>query len=215
VATGLVATVNVTAERVLVVPTRLLHRLGYFQGFQSQPDRYLAELFHSEHASYQPRRTMETDPNFKQLIPYVIFRYTDPTGCQRLFQYTRGKGQGEDRLHDKRSVGVGGHIALADTQSSTGKHPYEEGMRRELAEEVVIETRYVDRCVGLINDDQTDVGKVHLGIVHLMDVAEPAVRPREAEIVHAGFQPVDEIFRALDKFESWSRICMQALFGSV
>ena len=31
----------VPTERVLVVPTELLHRLGYFQGFTANVERYL------------------------------------------------------------------------------------------------------------------------------------------------------------------------------
>ncbi len=57
---------------------------------------------------------MEDDPSFKQLIPYVLFRWTDADGTVHLFEYLRGSGQGERRLHAKRSVGVGGHISSLD-----------------------------------------------------------------------------------------------------
>ena len=86
--------------------------------------------------------------------------------------------------------------------------------RRELAEEVRIETDCEERCVGLINDDLTDVGKVHLGVVHIFDVRSTDVRPREEEIVEAGFVPVEELLTDLDSFESWSQICLTALFRS-
>lgn len=196
-------------EQVLVVPTELFHQLGYFQGFTSDVDRYVDRLFGSEHTSYQPRGQMEEDPCFKQLIPYVIFRYRDGDGKTLIFQYTRGTGQGEQRLHRKRSVGIGGHISSEDA-GATGA--YAEGMRRELEEEVAIETPYRQECVGLINDDQTEVGKVHLGVVHMFDVDEPHVQPRESEIVDAGFVPVEQLMQDLDEFESWSRICLEALF---
>jgi predicted NUDIX family phosphoesterase len=86
-------------------------------------------------------------------------------------------------------------------------------MRRELEEEVIIETEYRDRCVGLINDDQTPVGQVHLGVVHLFDVAEPRVRPREADLLEAGFYPVPALLDDLLRFETWSQICLTALFA--
>ena len=203
----------VETEHVLVVPTKLFHRLGHFQGFTEDIDRYLEELLSPEHASYHPRSEMEQDPSFKQLIPYVIFRYTDAEGIVSVFAYTRGKGQGEKRLHAKRSIGIGGHISIDDTQSSDDLHPYHEGMRRELEEEVHIDTPYREQCVGLINDDETDVGRVHLGVVHIFDVDEPAVRPREDEIIDTGFVPVDELLADLDRFETWSQICLRALFG--
>jgi predicted NUDIX family phosphoesterase len=86
-------------------------------------------------------------------------------------------------------------------------------MRRELAEEVDIRTPYRAQCVGLINDDQTDVGKVHLGVVHIFDVQEPNVCPREVEIVDAGFVPLEQLLSDPDGMESWSQICLQALFA--
>jgi predicted NUDIX family phosphoesterase len=202
----------VTAERVLVVPTSLFHRLGYFQGFSSETDRYLHELLSPEHTSYRPRHEVEEDPSYKQLIPYVIFRHTDGAGRAFVFQYTRGKGQGEGRLHSKRSVGIGGHISAEDHRDDK-LATYAEGMRRELDEEVLINTQYTERCVGLINDDETPVGRVHLGVVHLCDVAEPAVEPREADIMATGFQPIDSLLANLEGFETWSQICLRALFG--
>lgn len=201
----------VHTEQVLVVPTELFHRIGHFQGFSAEVDRYLSGLLSPEHTSYRPRGEMERDPSFKQLIPYVIFRHTDGAGQQRLFQYTRGTGQGEQRLHKKRSVGIGGHISADDAAEV---NPYDEGMRRELAEEIILDTPYQQRCVGLINDDETEVGKVHLGVVHLFDVEQPHVRPREPEIIDAGFEPVAALLGNLTGFESWSRICLEALFGA-
>jgi predicted NUDIX family phosphoesterase len=199
-------------ERVLVVPATLFQRLGYFQGFCGEVDRYLGELFDPRNVSYRPRGEVERDPGFKQLIPYVIFRYRDPQGGQHVFQYTRGTGMGEGRLHRKRSVGVGGHISLTDVSPDGSGNPYLEGMQRELDEEVGVATPYTAQCVGLINDDETEVGRVHLGVVHLFDVARPEVNPREADILESGFRPVAEILADLSGFESWSQICLQALF---
>ncbi len=207
---------QVQAERVLVVPTSLFHRMGHFQGFCGDASRYLDELLGPQHTSYRPRHEVEEDPGYKQLIPYVIFRYRDPQGAVHLFQYTRGKGQGEGRLHSKRSIGIGGHISAEDCADDASAHAalaYEEGMRRELAEEVSIDTPYTEHCAGLINDDQTEVGKVHLGVVHVFDVERPAVHPREDEIIEAGFRPLAEILADTRRFETWSTICLEAMFA--
>jgi predicted NUDIX family phosphoesterase len=201
----------VYTEHVLVVPTELFHQLGYFQGFCGDVDRYLGQLLSAGNTSYRPRGEMEENPGFKQLIPYVIFRHRDAGGQEFLFQYTRGKGMGESRLHSKRSVGIGGHISVED-RTDEDNVPYAEGMRRELDEEVIIDTPFTDRCVGLINDDQTPVGQVHLGVVHLVDVERPAVKPRESEILDAGFRPVSELLADLERFETWSQFCLRALF---
>jgi predicted NUDIX family phosphoesterase len=205
--------IEVQTEQVLVVPTKVFHRLGHFQGFSADTSRYLPELLDERHTSYHPRAEMEQDPSFKQLIPYVVFRYLDTAGGDTVFQYTRGKGQGEGRLHSKRSIGVGGHISADDMNAVKGHHAvYAGGMRRELEEEVMIDTPYTEHCVGLINDDETEVGRVHLGVVHLIDVAEPKVIPRESEIIEAGFRPVRELLADLSGFETWSQICLKALF---
>jgi len=198
-------------EQILVVPTELLHELGYFQGFCPGADRYLDMLFSEDNTSYRPRAEMEGNPNFKQLIPYVIFCYRDENGQPSLFCYTRGTGQGEKRLHCKQSVGIGGHISSDDAASHA---PYAVGMRRELNEEVIIGTRYTEQCVGLINDDETDVGKVHLGVVHVFDVETMDVRPREAEIMDAAFRPLSDLLANLGGFETWSQICLQGLFAN-
>lgn len=198
----------VSEERVLVVPTEVFHELGYFQGFQSDASA-LRELLKPQHISYRPRGEMESDPSFKQLIPYVLFRYVPTDGTATLFNYTRGAGQGEARLRQKVSIGVGGHISALEDRGES----YEEGMRRELEEEVVIETDYTESVVGMINDDETDVGKVHLGVVHLFDVQQPAVRARETDILAAGFERVDALKSRRDEMESWSRITLEALYG--
>lgn len=209
----------VAEERVLVVPTSRFHDLGHFQGFSADTARYLPALLDGDDLAYRPRGEMEQDPSFKQLIPYVIFRYVDAAGVTHLFQYTRGGGQGEKRLHAKRSVGVGGHISTLDyeatssTDSATHHDVYREGMLRELAEEVIVDAPYRETCVGLINDDETPVGQVHLGVVHICDVDKPLVRNRETDILDAGFRPASELLSNIDQFESWSQIVLRALFA--
>lgn len=204
---------QVQVEQILVVPTLVFHRLGHFQGFCADADRYLSEMLKPENVSYRPRPEMEKDPTFKQLIPYCIFRHRDAAGQTHLFQYVRGKGQGEGRLHSKRSIGVGGHISSDDAAPHVTTDPYREGLRRELAEEVHIDAPFAEQCVGLINDDESEVGKVHLGVVHILDVERPAVRSREVDLIESGFRPVNELLADLSGFETWSAICLRALFA--
>lgn len=203
----------IATENILVVPTALFHELGHFQGFSADVARYLPRLLEGDHIDYRPRGQMEEDPSFKQLIPYALFRWTDAGRTVHLFEYLRGSGQGERRLHAKRSVGVGGHISSIDAAAGHTRHVYREGMRRELDEEVVIDTPYTETIAGLINDDETPVGQVHLGVVHLCDVREPQLRPRETDILDARFRPVSDILPRLGEFESWSEIVVRALFS--
>lgn len=197
----------VETEQVMVVPTPLFHECGHFQGFSSDMDRYLKVLLDPAQTSYRPRGEMETDPSFKQLIPYCIFRHTAEDGTVSVYQYTRGKGQGEARLHSKRSIGIGGHISTLDAGEDS---PYEQGMQRELEEEVKIDTPFKQTCVGLINDDETEVGKVHLGVVHIFDVETQGVKANEDDIIEDGFIPVTELIADSEGFETWSQICLKS-----
>jgi predicted NUDIX family phosphoesterase len=109
--------------------------------------------------------------------------------------------------------------AWAGTSRPTTPRPdpstdvYRVGMQRELGEEIALDTPYTETCVGLINDDETPVGRVHLGVVHLFDVELPHVSPREPDMLEASFCRIEEILPELDRFESWSQIVVPALFG--
>ena len=200
----------VEVEQILVIPTSVFKECGYFQGFTADTARYLHRILDPQVTDYLPRDKMEQDPSFKQLIPYCIFRHTAPDGSVSIFQYARGKGGGEARLHAQFSVGIGGHISSLDADDDS---PYDKGMQRELDEEVTIGCSYDQHCVGLINDDQNEVGKVHLGVVHIFDVATQEVTANEMEIEGSGFEPIESILGRLDQFETWSQICLKALFG--
>lgn len=195
-------------EHVLVVPTSVFHELGRFDGLSRDVERYLSRLLDPALGRYLPRSQMESDPSFKQLIPYVVLHYQDGNGESWVFAYTRGSGQGERRLHRKRSIGIGGHISQEDASSGP---PYEIGMRRELDEEVEIGSGLSETLVGLINDDQSEVGRVHLGVVHRFDLERPEVRPREADLAEAGFVKWTDALSEIDQFETWSQFCLQHL----
>lgn len=216
-ATNTAAQSTVAEEQVLVVPTELFHELGHFQGFSTEVDKYLKPLLSSDQLSYRPRKEMEEDPSFKQLIPYVLFTHTDADGKLSLFTYQRGGGGGEARLRAKRSVGVGGHISTVDVADSNGADSnagdvYRRGLERELEEEIQIDTPYTENRVGVINDDETEVGKVHLGIVHRFEVETPSVSPREEDLADARFQPIEEVLAEIEQYETWSQIALKALF---
>jgi predicted NUDIX family phosphoesterase len=121
----------------------------------------------------------------------------------QVFHYTRGKGATEARLQALRSLGVGGHIN--ETDSTLFDDPYRLGMIREVEEEVHLESGFAERCIGLINDDSSPVGQVHLGIVHVFDLAEPRVRRREQSLTRSGFIALQNLASERDQFETWSQ----------
>ncbi|MDB5350888.1 MAG: hypothetical protein JWN86_2135 [Planctomycetota bacterium] len=191
-------------NRILVVPAAELDRLGRFQGFSAEADSYLSVLLAPGVGEFRPRAEMEDDPSFKQIIPYVVFRSEG-----RIFRYTRGKSQGEARLHARQSIGVGGHVDEADADGRATLDAYEMALRRELDEEVEIGSPGALRRVGLINDDSTPVGRVHLGVVHIYDLDQPRVLPREEGLADAGFVTMAELTSGVDRLETWSQIALK------
>lgn len=192
-------------ERVLVVPSAEFDALGRFQGFAPDVDRYLDALLAPGRAAFRPRREVEDDPSFKQLISYVVFRAGD-----LVFTYARGRGGTEARLHALRSLGVGGHVAEEDAEGRADRRAYEAALRRELAEEVVLGAHGRLATVGLINDDSNPVGRVHLGVVHLYELDHPAVAPREAALADPRWATTADLIAHPERFETWSQIVIAA-----
>ena len=212
-------------ERVLVVPTRLFRDGGVFQGFSTAAISRCDALFAPEATRFMRRGDAERDPEFKQLIPYIIFVCEDATtGRPSVFAYRRGDGQGETRLRSKWSVGVGGHINEVDAGGENDAAPalgtdlFSAGAAREIAEEVVLGAPILRfERVGLVNDDATEVGRVHLGVVCVATLAAPAVKSNEPDLAESGFRAVDELLAEIDaepeRFESWTTLALRGLYA--
>lgn len=196
-----------TDERVLVIPASHVRATGDFHGFRPADDGFRAALLDTRYFSFRPRREVETDPAYKQLIPYLVLWHGG-----RLFHYRRGAAGTEKRLEALRSVGLGGHISEAD--AAGGDNPYATGMLRELTEEVEIGGGYAERLVGFISDDRTPVGSVHLGVVHLLDLDSPVVRAREDAVADGGFESLTELWASREQFETWSQFVFDWLVTS-
>jgi predicted NUDIX family phosphoesterase len=194
-----------TEERVLCFERRLLEELGVFQGINLDVEKYLPVVTSASNILYLNRSDAEQDKRYKQLIPYVLILCND-----RILRYRRGKGGQETRLHGLYSVGIGGHISEEDHGLFSKALGYREGMRRELMEEVAIEEMN-EAAVGLINDDSTEVGYVHFGVVHVMHVADEAIVGRRSGIVAPEFIPIAEAMKEPASYESWSRFCLEQL----
>ena len=87
------------------------------------------------------------------------------------------------------------------------------GMQRELEEEVCIECNGQQRIVGLIYDNSTEVGRVHLGIIHIMQLSSCKVQTREDHLEDSGFQSVETIKSELNRLENWSQLCINHLYS--
>src|SRR5213595_3929721 len=194
-------------ENVLVIRRNLFEQLGSFQGLNFGPENYLNLLLSRGNNFFFPRAQAENDPAYKQIIPYVLLAFENKVLC-----YVRGKKAGEQRLVAKGSIGIGGHMNESDESLfAWDEQAYRAGVEREVNEEIKIDTTFDDRIVALLNDDTTEVGSVHLGIVHVFKLARPKVQKREAMITGLTFLPKEELRSRRETMETWSQICLDSL----
>ena len=203
-----------TDERVLVVQRDAIFPAETPQWFIS---RGIDVYFQRMQASYtfRSRRLVENDPSLKQIIPYVVFMHED-----RVFLVKRLPAQSEQRLAGMFSIGIGGHINKGD---ATGEYlpsgcetpesfhsVLAEGMNREIREEVFVGEDPDLSLAGLINDDSTPVGQVHLGLVYLARLSGPCVTVRETELMTGSFVPVSALGEYYAGMETWSQIVLDS-----
>jgi predicted NUDIX family phosphoesterase len=189
-------------EQVFGFERKILDELGSFQGFSRDVSRYLPAILNARNNSFRPRSQAETDPSFKQIIPYVII-----TDGDRVLHYVRGKKSGEQRLVAKGSIGIGGHINSTDD----GLFTYEMAVEREVKEEIKIEGKFSTDIIGLINDDSTEVGSVHFGIVHLLHRKPSQIKKNEQLITQVENLTLTELVDRKDTLETWSQLCLDPL----
>jgi len=204
-------------EQVLVIQRKVFESAGVFHGLAFDVDRYLGAFFQPGVPRFLPRSAAETDPMHKQLIPYVLI------SCGgRFLTYVRGKRAGETRLVGNRSIGIGGHINPIDDHvplfsgySTSGdrycREAYDAAVIREVSEEIAIDSRHIDRVVALLNDDSTEVGRVHLGIVHHWSLEKPQVAKREQMMTQLEFMTPDQLAQECASMETWSLFCLDLL----
>ncbi len=194
-------------EMILVVRRELLEGLGMFQGLCFEVDRYLPALLARENNFFMPRPAAETDPRFKQIIPYALLVHQG-----HVLHYVRGKKAGEQRLVAKGSLGIGGHMNDHDEGLfSLDRAAYDAAVAREVAEELRIGSPYINRAVALLNDDSNEVGQVHLGVVHVFELETDDVRKGEAMITELAFLDRAQLLQRRPHMETWSQICLDSL----
>ena len=185
-------------EQILVALADWVNSLCQ-QGFTADihPD-FLAKL--PEMAFFMDRPEAEINPKFRQIIPYVLVKYQD-----KYLTVTRRTTQTETRLHNKVSLGIGGHINPIDGEP---KNILDAGLRRELSEELATDTppSFNElKLLGLLRDDVNEVGQVHLGVVMLWEVNTP-ISIRETDKMDGTYLSLAEIDVQKDSLENWSRL---------
>ena len=194
-------------EMILVVRRALFDQLGAFQGLSFEVDRYLPALLNRGNNFFTARPAAETNTELKQIIPYVILTHED-----RVLHYVRGKKAGEQRLVAKGSIGIGGHMNDGDEGLwALDLDAYNAGVQREVREELRLGTGFTNVPVALLNDDSNEVGRVHLGVVHIFRLETPQVTKGEAMITDLQFLDRAELLRRRDAMETWSQHCLDHL----
>lgn len=202
-------TVSKDEQLIMVVDRATLFADGYFQGF-APADGLDYQRIILDNYFYDRRGDMEVKPEFKQPIAYCLIM----NDRNKVFAYQRSfkKGDyGEKRLRGKWSWGIGGHIDKIDVENG---NPILASMLREIEEEIAIGEFSEPEVLGYINDDQTEVGQVHFGILYMI-TTKTAVKHREGEIAFGEFKTLDELQTICDdedtSVESWSEIALTAL----
>jgi predicted NUDIX family phosphoesterase len=185
-------------EQVLVVPRASVIRNEGWLGMRADGLEATLEAVRTD-GFFMRRGDAEDDPTHKQVIPYLVLR-----DGHRWFLMRRTRAGGDARLHDLWSIGVGGHL-------NPGDGDVEGGLRREWAEELVADFEPAFEPVGLLNDDTTPVGAVHLGVVFVADAGGRAVTIREVDKLTGAFATTDDVAAVRDAMETWSRLVFDAL----
>src|SRR5438045_7687749 len=194
-------------ENVLVIRRELFDQLGAFHGLNFEPQKYLDTFLSRGNNFFLPRGEAEINPAYKQIIPYALIAFQN-----KVAYYVRGKKAGEQRLVAKGSIGIGGHMNETDESLfAMDDQAYRAAVAREVNEEIKIDSPFEDRIVALLNDDTTEVGRVHLGIVHVFRLAEPKVEKREAMITNLSFLNREQLLAIRDNLETWSQLCLDSL----
>src|SRR6266481_3755135 len=198
---------SVPNEHVLVIRRELFDQLGSFQGLNFEAQKYLEAFLSRGNNFFIERPEAEINPAYKQIIPYALIAFEN-----KVAYYVRGKKAGEQRLVAKGSIGIGGHMNETDESLfAMDEHAYRGGVEREVNEEIKIDAPFEDRIVALLNDDSSEVGRVHLGIVHIFKLKEAKVQKREAMITGLTFLTKEELLARRETMETWSQICLNSL----
>ncbi len=194
-------------EMILVVRRALFEELGAFQGLHFDIGRYLPALLDRGNNFFTARPAAEADPTLKQIIPYVILVHKG-----KVLHYVRGKKAGEQRLVSKGSIGIGGHMNDHDEDLfALDLDAYTAGVQREVGEELRLGSAYTNHPVALLNDDSNEVGRVHLGVVHVFHLETADVQKGEAMITELQFLDRAQLAARRETMETWSQICFDHL----
>jgi len=196
--------VSTSAEHILVVRRDFLFPEGMYEGFlQGVVKKNVAkyEQIIREKGQFLPRPLMEQDEHYKQIIPYFVFTYEE-----KLFLMQRKASATEQRLANKYSLGIGGHVHEQDLINGD----IAQWGQREFYEEVFYKGKVNIAPLGILNDESNAVGRVHMGVVYLLHGDSPEISIR-SELKHGALYTREECEQYYGHMESWSQMVFDAL----
>jgi predicted NUDIX family phosphoesterase len=188
------------AELVLGLPRARIIGPDGWRGISADRVENALSLIAAQ-GEYRTRVEAEQDPSWKQVIPYLLMR-----DGERLFLMQRTAAGGDPRLHDRWSLGIGGHLNPEDGGVI-------EGLRREFHEEMVADWDPEPSLLGLLNDDEVLVGQVHIGVVFEADAAGRPLSIRETDKLRGEFVEPEAVAPVYDRLETWSQFLYDYVTG--
>jgi predicted NUDIX family phosphoesterase len=169
------------------------------------------ELLASREHFFMERMKAESDLSVKQIIPYIVIVKDDS-----VLAYKRSSGTTESRLHGMLSIGWGGHIEEIDSEPDvdTDLATYIRNCAlREIQEELSWGAPVRCTQLGLVNDDETEVGRFHLGWLEAWEYSGATLVAAEDTAEETFWLPLAQAESLVDNLESWSQLALKQLAG--
>lgn len=188
-------------ELILVVPrSDIFAHTQAWHGLQEVDFTHYLQIIDNK-KEFLPRSIMETDPSYKQIIPYLVYAHDG-----KYFLMQRKSDASESRLRNKLTLGIGGHIREEDVRDNS----LFSWALREFHEEVNYSGNLNIKPLGIVNDDSIEVGKMHIGFVLLLegDSADISIK---SELKSGVLVSLDECHAQRDMMETWSQFIVDFL----
>jgi predicted NUDIX family phosphoesterase len=187
-------------EKILVISRNIFFEQKEINGIEKVDFEYYQKLI-QDNKEFLWRSKMETDPSYKQIIPYLVFNFED-----KYFLMQRKSNANEVRLQNKYSLGIGGHIRQEDINS----FDIADWAKREFTEEINYSGNLEIEPIGILNDDSNNVGKVHTGFVFLLKGNSNQIKVR-SELKSGTLLTLKELSEYYENMENWSKLVFDLL----
>lgn len=195
-------------NKVWCVHRDILFRQGKWDGLKTSASLQISLI--KSKGEFKPRKKLETDPRYKQIIPQIMVRHQDPIKGDTYLLHKITKQGNEERLHDLWPVFVGGHVEEIDAD---GPDMLDQALMREFDEELQVNGIILNKSfIGIIYiEDDNPVNEVHIGLVYIMDVDTQDVVSNDEALSDLAFVPLEFLEERIDQLTPWSKVMVDYL----